>query len=239
MSLPRVTDAPLNGRGEGASPPPAAHPRLDAPPAAVMAAAPRRTDRRLLIVGILVILLGGILAASAAHMLTRQSQVLVLAHDVPAGQAITAADLSLAGVSVDPRLTPIPAGQRDVVVGKQAQVPLIAGTMLTWREVGTGPGFGAGQELVALPLADGRLPARGLRMGQTVVVVSTLSSTAPASPAAAQDPGVVATVSEVGATNPATGITVVDVTVGTADGSRLAQLAATGNVSVILLPAGR
>jgi hypothetical protein len=42
-----------------------------------------------------------------------------------------------------------------------------------------------------------------------------------------------------GSVNAATQITVIDVRVGAADGVDVAQLASTGNIAVILLPAGR
>ncbi|MEP7179587.1 MAG: hypothetical protein ABI775_10885, partial [Pseudonocardiales bacterium] len=51
--------------------------------------------------------------------------------------------------------------------------------------------------------------------------------------------GIDGTVVDVGGMNPATQVTVVDVRVAAADGVHVAQLASTGNVALILLPAGR
>jgi hypothetical protein len=47
-----------------------------------------------------------------------------------------------------------------------------------------------------------------------------------------------ATVAEVGAPNPTTQVTVVDVRLREADGPTVAQLASTGNLALVLLPAG-
>jgi hypothetical protein len=46
-------------------------------------------------------------------------------------------------------------------------------------------------------------------------------------------------VAEAGPANPTTQVTVVDVRVREADGPTVAQLASTGNLALILLPAGR
>lgn len=202
----------------------------------------RRRDRRLLIVGVLVVLLGGILGATAARMITAETDVLALSRDVPTGHVLSSQDLAVVAINVDSRVTSIPASERGEVVGKTAQVPLVAGSLLTWRGLGAGSGFAAGDAIVPLPLAEGRLPARGLSPGQTVLLVTTptANGTPPASsPASTTPPGVLATVTEVGTTNPATGVTVVDVTVGAQAGAQLAELAATGNLSLVLLPAGR
>jgi hypothetical protein len=49
----------------------------------------------------------------------------------------------------------------------------------------------------------------------------------------------VGTVADVGAVSQATQVAVIDVRVDEADGPVVAQLASTGNVALILLPAGR
>lgn len=219
------------------------HQRQRALPASSLVPTRPRRDRRLLIVGVLVVLLGGILGATAARMITAQTDVLTLTRDVPAGNVLTSQDLSVVAINTDSRVTSIPASERSAVVGKTVQAPLVAGSVLTWRELGTGSGFTAGDAIVSLPLGEGRLPARGLRPGQTVLLVTT--PTANGTPSSSASPtdsirsGVVATVTEVGATNPGTSVTVVDVTVGVQTGAELAQLAATGNLSLLLLPAGR
>lgn len=204
------------------------------------AAAARRRSRRGLLIAVIVVALGGVLGFTGANMLTRHVQVLAVARDVPVGQVITDADLVVAAVNDDPNLSPIPADQRDQVVGLVAQVPLVRGELLTRAQIGPANGFTEGQQMVALPLKPGQLPSRGLAPGQHVLVVATTGSNAVAAGAQAPAGGapVDAIVADVGPTDPATSLTVVDVRVAAAAGPGLADLASTGNLAVILLPAG-
>ncbi|WP_249933350.1 SAF domain-containing protein [Blastococcus sp. CCUG 61487] len=196
---------------------------------------------------VLLVLLGGLLALAAGQMLTARTEVLAVAHDVPLGSTITTEDLAVANVTSDPNLSPIPASQRSQIVGMVAQVPLSRGELLTGAQVGPDSGFTAGEMLVALPLKEGQFPAGGLSPGQQVLIVATPGSTGSTigsgTPAAdtdgARDQQVDATVAEVGPLNQATQVTVVDVRVSADDGVRVAELASTGNLALIVLPAGR
>jgi hypothetical protein len=224
----------------------AASPRIaPAPPAAPLrsAAARRRTSRKSLVLSVLVVLLGGLIAFAAGRMLTAHTAVLAVARDVQVGSTITADDLTVANVPSDPHLSPIPAAEQSQVVGMVAQVPLTRGELLTRSQIGTGSGLAAGEMLVALPLKEGQFPARGLAPGQQVLIVPTPGSTGSTSGAGATsatpDRPMEGTVAEVGPANPTTQVTVVDVRVREADGPAVAQLASTGSLALILLPAGR
>jgi hypothetical protein len=116
--------------------------------------------------------------------------------------------------------------------------------------VGHRSGFTAGQMLVALPLKQGQFPSRVLSAGQRVLIVATPGADGAGAGSTSggslrnrgqgvTSKGTVATVAEVGATSPATQLTVVDVRVFASDGVRVAQVASTGNLALILLPAGR
>lgn len=214
------------------------------------AAAGRRTSHRALIISVLVVLLGGLLAFAAASVLTRHSRVLAVSRDVPVGATITSADLSVASVTSDPNLSPIPASAQSQVVGLVAQVGLVKGELLTRAQLGTGSGLGAGQVLVALPLKPGQFPIRNVSAGQQVLVVATpgANGTAPGAGTAAADGtspvgpggaagGIEGTVADVGAMSQVTGVTVLDVRVSASAGVSLARVASTGNLAVILLPA--
>lgn len=224
--------------------PPAAHPVPPGPaPVVRSAAVSRRTSRRGLIGSVLVVLLGGLVAFAGARMLTGHTQVLAVARNVPVGSTITDADLAVADVSADPNLSPIPATQRSRVVGMVAQVGLVQGELLTRAQVGRDSGLAPRQMLAALPLKQGQFPARGLAAGQKVLLVATPGTTAAGAGtsggvAGPAGQGIAATVADVGALNPATQVTVVDVTVSAGDGVAVAALASTGNLAVILLPAG-
>src|SRR5439155_11526001 len=112
-------------------------------------------------------------------------------------------DLTVASVTKDPNLSPIPASQRSQIVGMVARVGLVKGELLTRAQVGPKSGFTAGQQLVALPLKQGQFPARGLVPGQKVLIVATpgsagLAGGAGSSPGATSSaPGIDGTVAEV------------------------------------------
>jgi hypothetical protein len=196
-----------------------------------------------LIFSVLVVLVGGLLAFGAGQMLTKHTEVLAVTHDVPVGATILDSDLTVASVTKDPNLSPIPASQRAQVVGMVAQVGLVKGELLTRAQVGPKSGFAAGQQLVALPLKQGQFPARGVVPGQKVLIVATPGTAGSAgsssSSAPPSTPGIGGTVAEVGSMNQATQITVVDVQVSADSGVEVALLASTGNLALILLPAGR
>jgi hypothetical protein len=221
-------------------------PRMAPPPPAAplrSAAARRRTSRKSLVLSVLVVLLGGLIAFAAGRMLTAHTAVLAVARDVQVGSTITADDLTVASVTSDPHPSPIPAAEQSQVVGMVAQVPLTRGELLTRSQVGTGSGLAAGEMLVALPLKEGQFPARGLAPGQEVLIVptpgSTVSNSGTGGTNAPPDRPIEGIVAEVGVVNPTTQVTVVDVRVREADGPAVAQLASTGNLALILLPAGR
>ena len=203
-----------------------------------------------MIVSALVVLVGGLIAFAGSQLLTKHSEVLAIAQNVPVGSTITDADLTTASVVKDANLSPIPASDRLQIVGLVAQVGLVKGGLLTRAQVGTASGFTSGQQLVALPLKQGQFPARGLTAGQTVLIVATPgqngsaatgggSNTTSDGSASGGDSGIDATVVDVGVINPASQVTVVDVRVDAFDGVGVAQLASTGNLALILLPAGR
>jgi SAF domain len=131
------------------------------------AAASRRINRRLLVLSVLVVLLGGLVAFVAGQMLTEHTEVLAMARTVAVGSTIRADDLATANVTSDPHLSPIPASQRERIVGMVAQVALSPGELLTRSQVGPGTGFAPGQMLVALPRV-----VRGDLAGQVGVAVA-------------------------------------------------------------------
>lgn len=220
--------------------PPAGPPAPPGPaPALRTAAASRKTNRKLLILSVLVVLLGGVVALAAAQMLTKHTQVLALARDVPLGATLSDDDLTVANVTSDPNLTPVAASDRSQVVGMVTQVRLFKGALLTRSQLGKSTGFSSGQVLVALPMKPGQYPNQGLIPGDHVLVVSTpgTNSTGDAKGNSSPDQTTInAVITDIGAPDKSTEVTVIDVRVDNADGLALAQLASTGNLAMILLP---
>lgn len=102
---------------------------------------------------------------------------LAVAKPVAVGQMITASDLATARVTSDSTISPIPATEIGVVIGRRASVALVPGTLITPLELASGPVLGDGQASVGLDLKPGQAP-EGLVPGQSVVVVDTSSQPA-------------------------------------------------------------
>jgi hypothetical protein len=162
-----------------------------------------------------------------------RTPVLVMLTDVPYAATITDADVGTAWVAVDPGVATVPANQRDVVIGQTATTTLHRGQLLTPGATGTDVAPAAGQVLIGLPVPGGRMPAGGLEAGDSVLVVP-----APSTPGGevAGEP-VPASVVRVGEAD-LDGARVVDVTVPTGQGPALARAAASGSITLLLLPAG-
>ncbi len=126
-----------------------------------------------MIISVLVVLVGGLIAFAGSQLLTKHTEVLAVAQNVPVGSTITDADLTTASVVKDSNLSPVPASDRSQIVGLVAQVGLVKGELLTRAQVGSASGFTTGQQLVALPLKQGQFPARGVSAGERVLIVAT------------------------------------------------------------------
>ncbi|MFB7054207.1 SAF domain-containing protein [Streptomyces vinaceus] len=209
------------------------------------AAAPRvvRQRRRrpgLIALSIALIAAGGLSGALLFTASGHRSSVLVVARDVPVGNAITEADLALASLALDPAVKAVPAAKKAGMVGQRAAVALKSGSLLSPGQVTSASLVKAGEQLVGVALKPSQLPASRLSPGQEVLIVST-PDPAQAGAAGAGKPGDTAapvtlavTVVAVGVAAPATGVVVVDVAVPAASGPTLAARVATGAVALIV-----
>jgi hypothetical protein len=111
------------------------------------------------------------------------TSVLAVARPVPAGATITDADLLVVQVVPDARVEVVTEAERATVVGRTATVPLVPGTLLAPAHVGAAAWPPAGESVVGVPVAAGRMPA-GLAIGSRVsVLVPTDHAVEPAEPA--------------------------------------------------------
>lgn len=225
----------------GHSPHAAAGASVPAPPVVLReASAPRRWTPKALALAVICVVLGGMGVMIGVQSFAKRATVLAITKPVAVGSTIHPSDLTTARIASDPALQPVSADDRSSVIGKVALVDLRPGTLLTDDEIGTSDGFGVGQVLVPLPLKKGQFPARGLAPGQSVLVVATPGSDTGAGAGwSTRGPSTTAVVTEVGAADMNTGVTVVDVRVPASAASTLAQLGSTGNATVLLLPPGR
>ena len=130
-------------------------------------AARRRRNRTRIIVGSLITVLAVYGIAAKFNEVNDGVSILVVARPVSEGSTIQQADLREAVVSLDGRLSAVPASERSRFVGKVAAVDLLPGTNVTEASISTGPVVGASQLLVGATLRQGRFPA-ALRSGESV-----------------------------------------------------------------------
>lgn len=208
--------------------------------------APVRGRRRPWLIG-----LGALLAALGALTVVwlvgaagQRQEVLAVRADVAYGQALTAADIAVARVSVDPGVAVLPASERDDVLGQVATTRLAPGMLLTTAMLEPAGEPGQGRVLVPIAVPSERMPAGGLRAGDRILAVDSESSEVDpgAGPGAGVGAGgaagpIAATVVRVGPAD-INGVTVVDVTTAPAAGPRLAVAAANGHVALVVEPSG-
>jgi hypothetical protein len=185
----------------------------------------------LVALGVTLIALGGLAAAWLTTVVGNTQPVLVLRADVDRGTVIESGDLTVARIGVDPAVTPVPDSQRDQVIGKRAASDLPAGSLLTPGSLTDQVIPAAGESLVGVTLTRAQLPARPVRAGDVVRIVST--PRAQDDPPAGE-PAVLEAVVVGSRVLADTGQVVVDVRVPARDAADLAARAATGRVALVL-----
>jgi hypothetical protein len=157
--------------------------------------------------------------------------VVAVAQPVARGEIVEAGDLVVADIVDDPVLDAVPGARLESLVGLRATVDLAPGGILTEGAVTDTVLPGPGESLVGLALTRAQLPVEQLVAGDRVLVVAT--------PRTGDDPPVSAP-DTVGAVVQSvlvvedTGEFVVDVLLPEGDAPRLAAIAATGRLAVVL-----
>lgn len=153
---------------------PAVRPSTDGQAAAAAIRAPGRRRRISLAVVALLVSAGAALTFAVLWSSAGERvPVLAVARPVAAGQVISAGDLVVVRVSVDPGLQPLPGASHGEVVGQRAAVGLVPGTLLVAGHLSARAPVGDEQAIVGLALRGGRLPSTALRPGDRVQVVLT------------------------------------------------------------------
>ncbi len=186
------------------------------------------------------------LCAVAAYLLVATSGLtrpyLAVSHAVPYGAALAPGDLVVVNVNAASGLQPIPATQRDQVIGRHAAVALYPGTLLTAAQLTDLAIPAPGHQLVGVELRPGQLPARTLRPGDPVILVvvppsSLVGVPDPQTSTGPQTTSIDATVA--GAAPPATNGNVrIDVAVAQSDGPTVAAMAAAGRIVIVVTTRG-
>ena len=120
--------------------------------------------------GLALIAVGAAVATSAALSAGAKHDVLALARPVPAGHAIAGADIRVVRVAADSSLATISASQQATVIGERAAVDLVAGTLLTPKELGGAAIPDSGQALLGIAFKAGQSVSTGSRSSATSAV---------------------------------------------------------------------
>lgn len=142
--------------------------------AARLPSPPRQRRPALAALAVLLIVGGAAIAALLAMRVDERTPVLRLANDVAAGEQITSEDLETTQVAAEGTEL-IPESQADLVAGRYARVSLRAGQLVDTTMVGEQSPLTEGQVAVGAYLAQGFLPANGLRAGDVVDLVSIVT----------------------------------------------------------------
>ena len=205
-------------------------------PAVRVAAAPRQFQTRWMAAVALLVLLGGLGVLYALPHYAGHEAVVVMARDVKMGQTITAADVMTADVSVGDQLAVVRPTDR--TLDRTAMTDLAKGSILSPAQVGDGsPGLAAGRNLVPVRLKLGQRPTQAFAPGQAVLAVpAPLDPTSVGGSALTLLAPFTATVASSGDPDPSTGDVVVDLQVASSDAVGLARAAATGSVTLVVVP---
>lgn len=180
---------------------------------------------------------GGLGGAILYNSTGQRIAVLALAHDVPYGQPLTAADLVVARIASDPALSPVSASDLSRAIGQRATTDLHQGSLLMVADLTAALVVQPDQQVVGLSVKSTQLPSAGLQPGQRVVIVLTADqSGAGVGAGTGHGPMTMdAVVARIGKAA-SDGGQVIDVAVPPASGPLLAAWVAGGKFQVILAP---
>ncbi len=193
---------------------------------------PKLRRRPVLIAASVAAICLGALASMWAYQSTSDAHsVLAVRQTIERGDVITAEDLMIVNISVDPALKPLSADQANSVVGKHAALDMSAGGVVTQDQITEQALPAKGSSVVGIALTPGMLPANQIRVGDKVRVVVTPGQQGEMP--TTQPDSIQAVVVGV-AKDETTGNAIVNVQVPTNDGPMLAARAATGKVAIVL-----
>lgn len=239
-----MTTAPPDSAAPGRVPPPVLHgaisssrftaaQRFGAAPLDRLPRPQRQRRPGLAVAGALLVGLCGVASAGLAAAGHNRIAVLALAHDVRAGQVLTAADLRVAHLSGD-NVSAVSADGRAALIGQTLTATLPAGTLLNASMLTPVPLPAAGLQLVAVAVKPGGVPVEATP-GRDVALVRVATGTAAV---VAGGPSILVAKARVVSvqTEPSTGSVVLSVQVPAAAAAAVAQASAAGTVAVTLLP---
>jgi hypothetical protein len=116
------------------------------------------------------------LYANAGHRVP----IVAVVRPVHQGQQISSSDLGEVNASISGSVQTIPYSAVGSVVGKQAAVALVPGSILTPGDISSASPIPAGDAIVGIALKPGQLPSAGVVPGEQVMLVQTGQPGSPA-----------------------------------------------------------
>ncbi|MFJ3310916.1 SAF domain-containing protein [Streptomyces sp. NPDC086549] len=210
----------------------------DRPELPITTTAPVKRERRWSVAALCIVLavVCALGAAWAVNSASDRVKVLAVARDVPAGQALTAADITIAEVSADAALSPLPAADKTSVLGKRAAIDLRRRGLLLSSQLAAGTGLGDNKQQVGVLVKRGQAPAGTLAPGDKVLAVTTPAQGSTSSTKDDTDPTSIETVVVSVSRPDASGAVVVNLAVDTGDGPALATRASQGRIALVREP---
>ena len=132
---------------------------------------PRERQTPLAVVGVLLVAGCALAAVLLARSGQRTVDVVVAAHDLAPGQAISAGDVRVTAVPTSTNARFLPASRLSEITGKVPRGYVPTGTPLNAGMLAAGNAVPAGQEVVGAVLPAGAMPAGGLQPGDAVEVL--------------------------------------------------------------------
>lgn len=168
-------------------------------------------------------------------MSTSSTAVVAARYAIERGQVITQEDLMTVQIGGDPGLRTVPATQLVSMVGQRAAVDVAAGSLLTPASTTAENLPDSGYSLVGVPVPPGMTPGTPLLAGDKVRVVATPAQVDDLAAATAVSVQGVVVSAQTGEDVTGQGApTVVTVQVPRSDAEKLAEMAGTGQVAVVL-----
>ena len=205
-------------------------------PAPRVIAPPPRRRRSLwgILAGVLLVISGAVLAGWLFQVRGGNEEVLAVVNDIARGEVIGPEDLATARITSDPALRPIPASERDRIVGLRAARDMAAGSLVTEQDTTTMLLPQEGMAVVGVSVTTAMAPGMSLQYGDRVRIVLT--------PGTQEDPGsvpppvdaVVVGVHSGTAGTVGQGTSTVDVQVRSDQAAALATRAVAGQVAIVL-----
>lgn len=200
--------------------------RRSAPPPSVSTA----RNRTRIVIGVALMVVAAFAAAVLYADAGEREAFLVMTTRVPAGELISASDLSETLAAIDGR-SAVRASERAFVVGRVASVDLLPGSLLSPSHVSDRTDGSSDEAVIAARLDEGRAPS-DLAIGDAVHLYEVPAEGDESSAAAAPIPGRVISI----ATAADGSALIVSVAVSPADARRAAVAAARNRITLVIAP---